>query len=474
MLTAVGPTMFAEEQDAEGCTSSLLSYSPNNNPTQYTRHPPKTTTDPTRFLVKERNYTQQYAGIYFTRLSMLRPRVLQNARERWSRAHASPAHVPKLLDVQMGQVCYVVGTVYVDMPLKPNVLEEVSAEHWVIMPPPRETYASEEDTVILEDDTGRVKLTGSVLKDSKLVTGIVIGVLGCENANGEFDVVDICYPAYKPQPLAEAASAGNGDQYIAVASGLSLGDRNFDMELGMMVDYLTGELGTPEDQSKSASITRFILAGNSIAKPKPAEDEKRPARQRYGADQAVYNSEPVQALDTLLAELSENIHVDILPGETDPSNFALPQQSIHQALFPKAARWSGFASVTNPWGCEVGGVGILATSGQTLDDIFKYTMDDDRLAMARRTVEWAHVAPTAPDTLWCHPYKDTDPFIMTQQPHVYIIGNQPAFETTLVKDAKTTNRTRVILVPSFAETKEIVVVNLRTLEVEVVGFGVDL
>lgn len=45
---------------------------------------------------------------------------------------------------------------------------------------------------------------------------------------------------------------------------------------------------------------------------------------------------------------------------------------------------------------------FLGTGGQTLDDIYKYLPTDDRLSMARRTLEWRHIAPTAPDTLCEH------------------------------------------------------------------------
>lgn len=45
---------------------------------------------------------------------------------------------------------------------------------------------------------------------------------------------------------------------------------------------------------------------------------------------------------------------------------------------------------------------LLGTAGQNIDDLFKYVEggdDKDRLAMACRTLDWGHVAPTAPDTL---------------------------------------------------------------------------
>ena len=75
---------------------------------------------------------------------------------------------------------------------------------------------------------------------------------------------------------------------------------------------------------------------------------------------------------------------------------------------------------------------FLGTGGQTIDDIFKYLPSNSRLAMARRTLEWRHIAPTAPDTLWIYPFPDADPFIIHHRPHVYVIGNQPEFETALV------------------------------------------
>ncbi len=36
--------------------------------------------------------------------------------------------VERVLDVRQGQLCWVVGTVYMDMPLKPNILEDISKD----------------------------------------------------------------------------------------------------------------------------------------------------------------------------------------------------------------------------------------------------------------------------------------------------------------------------------------------------------
>lgn len=47
-----------------------------------------------------------------------------------------------------------------------------SFQHWLIAPPAQEKYTSNEDTVVLEDESGRVALTGDIFKETMLVTGV--------------------------------------------------------------------------------------------------------------------------------------------------------------------------------------------------------------------------------------------------------------------------------------------------------------
>jgi DNA polymerase delta subunit 2 len=117
---------------------------------------------------------------------------------------------------------------------------------------------------------------------------------------------------------------------------------------------------------------------------------------------------------------------------------------------------------------------ILASSGQPLNDMSKYVpaVPTTRLNLAEATLKWRHMAPTAPDTLWCHPFFTIDPFIITETPDIYAIGCQPRFATRLVKDGK--RRSRVILVPSFAQTGILVLVGLKSLDVRIVRLTEDV
>jgi DNA polymerase delta subunit 2 len=82
-------------------------------------------------LPKERPYQQQFADIYFLRLTKIKPAVEEVASAAWEDTvlgGETATKVDRVLDVRQGQLCWVAGTVYMDMPLKPSVLEDVSKD----------------------------------------------------------------------------------------------------------------------------------------------------------------------------------------------------------------------------------------------------------------------------------------------------------------------------------------------------------
>lgn len=63
----------------------------------------------------------------------------------------------------------------------------------------------------MEDESGRIRLVGHRAKEAKLVTGVIVGVLGLETPNGDFEVIDICYPEMPPQPVLETPNEDTMD-----------------------------------------------------------------------------------------------------------------------------------------------------------------------------------------------------------------------------------------------------------------------
>ena len=83
------------------------------------------------FTVAHRTYKQQYASIYFLRLAVLKDYCVNACSEKWSGmtiAGQKAKHVERVLDVRQGELGWVVGTVYMDLPLKPNVLEDLARD----------------------------------------------------------------------------------------------------------------------------------------------------------------------------------------------------------------------------------------------------------------------------------------------------------------------------------------------------------
>ena len=56
---------------------------------------------------------------------------------------------------------------------------------------------------MLEDESGRIRLVGERLKAARLVTGVIMGALGLETANGDFEIVDFCFAGMAPHASAE-------------------------------------------------------------------------------------------------------------------------------------------------------------------------------------------------------------------------------------------------------------------------------
>ncbi|KAI9480273.1 MAG: phosphatidylserine decarboxylase-domain-containing protein [Benjaminiella poitrasii] len=415
-------------------------------------------------LIKKHNYSQQYANMYFVRLLKLRQTLQNVASEKWDSLPEKPRYVKKILDVRPGELCYMFGTIYLEMPAKPNVMKNLEDEDSIVNAPNAALkYKSEGDMVSLEDESGRVEIKGACLSREFLVTGMVIGILGKEVSTDAFEVIDICLPGMPEQEPILATPSTDSTKYVALLSGLNLGAEEVDMPSQLLAEFLAGELGSQADEIASSQISRVIIAGNSVLNAAKQTPKTPVVKKKYGYDASAFNASPMLQLDELLEDICCSVDVDIMTGPQDPAPIHFPQQPMHPSMFKNAHKLSTFHTVTNPYWCQIDGITFLGTSGQNVDDIYKYLDSVDRLKMAEICMYWRHMAPTAPDTLWAHPFEDRDPFVLETCPHVYFIGNQPQFEDSLIQGPDG-QKTRVILVPSFSRTGIVVLVNLKTLE----------
>ena len=154
-----------------------------------------------------------------------------------------------------------------------------------------------------------------------------------------------------------------------------------------------------------------------------------------------------------------------------------------------------------------GGVKVLGSDGLNIADLRRFlttitsetSMKDgeedeatsDKVSASscidalNQTLNYGHIAPTGPDSLPTFPSSESDPFVLNTRPTVYFVGNCDEFETRLVDcngdkidesaDDSSKNDgkdvTRLVCVPSFALTGEVVMVKLKSLECEVLSFN---
>lgn len=118
---------------------------------------------------------------------------------------------------------------------------------------------------------------------------MIAAVLGLETPTGEFEVVDICTAGLAPNPsqdlkVMDVDSAP--DEWVGIISGLDIGSLSpADAQIQMLIEYLSGEGGGPDDQAAASNVSRLIIAGNSFAPflaagadPEETPEDKKPVR----------------------------------------------------------------------------------------------------------------------------------------------------------------------------------------------------
>uniref|UniRef100_A0A7C9ENC8 Uncharacterized protein n=1 Tax=Opuntia streptacantha TaxID=393608 RepID=A0A7C9ENC8_OPUST len=341
-------------------------------------------------------------------------------------------HIPvcTVLGLEEGKECIIVGTLYKHMKLKPCILDEYAKERSPTPLVKPHNFMHPDDHLVLEDESGRVKLEGPGLLPSAYVTG--------------------------------------DDKYVVFISGLNVGGSTTNpLQFQLLIDHITGHLGDEKEQRIAAEIVHVVIAGNSVEIPKGLFNG-----QNLGSKDQSRLFEPIKELDISLTQIAAGVSLDLMPGANDPANFSLPQQPLNRCLFPGSSVYNTFSSCTNPHCFELDNIRFLGTSGQNIEDLEKYSEAKDKLEFMERTLRWRHIAPTAPNTLGCYPFTDKDPFVLESCPHVYFVGNQDKYETRLI-DGPEGQVTRLICIPKFSETGVAVVLNLRNLECHVLSFGIQ-
>lgn len=390
-------------------------------------------------------YQRQYSHVYAQRLAALKPLLFKSVSP-------SIPRVARVLDLREDDdvARVIVGTIVKECL---NEKEAPLEENKTCRP---------SDVLYLEDESGRVTLETNQVHDYP--TGVVLAVEGVVKEGGILHVSKFYTPFLASPPTVDgelkSGSIHNNETeeklapHVLLVSGLNCAAPGVcSLTRDMLLQYLQGTFSL--DASK---VCRVVICGNSISPTNTIEG--------------------VKELDGWIAQVcATGIPITLLPGQDDPSTANWPQRPLHSSLFKYGGSFldkSLLERTPNPMACGLGNKYMVGTDGRNVADLFKQISEKTELEALKFTLTCGHVCPTGPSSVPTVPLGEVDPMVMEETPHVYFAGNCHEFATDLVVGESGESKTRIVCVPKFAETGKAVLVNLETLDCELLCFEDEL
>lgn len=400
-----------------------------------------------RFVTDEVRFTTQYSHLYLTRLTEMRPLILESCSKE------SDIVMDQIVDLKpLEKEKILIGTVIKKLHVKPSVIEEFACEfEGRVFIDEYDNFVSDRDTLFLEDETSRVELinlTPNII--SQMITGQVIGVKGILKPTGEFSVTlptSQTDPFFYPSPLSLLPQSPD-NQMTGVGVSSSFNNSKIilisDIMIGAHDFYLTNihlllktiKLITSTMNDMTFKMSRILICGVSVV-----SGDTLDLRYKFSQDKQKRISSNLHLFDEILSSILEiGLNVDLMPSMNEIDclqTSTLPQQSISLTLFNLAKKYKNLRLVTQPYEFSISsdqGLSrrILATDSLIVKDIERYVKFEDINEenmfqksleveiMKRQLFKWRHLAPNVPDSLTSYPIAQQDPFIVDAIPDIYL------------------------------------------------------
>lgn len=391
--------------------------------------------------------------MYYTRLALMQKNLLHAAIKKWN-LELTSTHT-RVIDVKSGTQCVCIGVLFKEMTKKPNFLHDYLQEiNNVGVDEDEEgdrrslnAFVDVSDRLALEDESGRMTLEGCI-DPAQVVTGVIVAVYGTSERGSNFVVRDVCVAGMPPQNI-DPVISHRDPVYVALVAGLNIGGDNNEAVIEAL-HRLAGVLVA------NHHIARLVIAGNSLCSTGDIRSKNRIHLSAFAPTNVAIGNLTTK-LDEHLSALCEHCPVDVMPGDTDPTNCFMPQQPMHRCLLPRSVA----SLVPNPYQVRLNDVLLLGSSGQPVNDVLNYSQFCTPIEVLERMLEWRNIAPTAPDTLSTYPFVESDPFTLKHCPHILFSGNHDQFETRLVRGDQG-QRCRLICLPTFSVTPSVVLVDIHS------------
>ena len=184
--------------------------------------------------------------------------------------------------------------------------------------PAHTKYTADTDSLVLEDETMRVKMEDTLgkMKPGDLVNGVVAGVWGREAKGGRFAVKEVFFSGLEKDEEAKNEDLSKiGAKSLCLMSGLQLGGEGGESlsAAQLAIDWLVGSAAGPEEQSAVAEVGRLVIAGDSLSDLTREKGEQNKALY-LTVGSAAGSIAAVRQLDDLLVQAALTVAVDLMPG----------------------------------------------------------------------------------------------------------------------------------------------------------------
>ncbi|KAM7538783.1 hypothetical protein Aperf_G00000054554 [Anoplocephala perfoliata] len=448
-------------------------------------------------------FQTQFAAIYLARLALSKPRLQKLAQKRWPNLP-----LRTLADVVPDEECVIIGTIFRASSQKPSIIKQLAQLEELggsLETDPQHHHshnltrlANCEDEIFLEDEVQRISLAISSDLSNQLTTGVVTCIRGLESSSssGTFTVSETAFLEPRPlRPISATVFSVNSPpkldigHWIGFVSGLGFtGSADGVREGHPLALCLLG------DWLRQTKLCRLFVLGDCIRSSDPGGLETLGIIQQARFLTRKADADSVLAMSALDAWLSalpigDGFSVQLLPGASDCVSQLLPQQPFHSLLFPRTVARFGkgeeaLISSTNPCFTEVYSRSILATSGQNVSDVYRYTSGGDVLDCMESILHWGHLAPTCPDTLFAYPQTESDSLLFRIDPNtgtsldypdIFAAGNQTevGFRRASLNSSTDEEGALLISVPRFDVSFTLVLVELESLRCLPVKFDLS-
>lgn len=229
-----------------------------------------------QFLLGQKDYSKQYSHLYTLRSQQMRPGLAELVKKKWGEIRLAD----RIIDTEaggQGEEIALIGVLYKEMSQRASVLDEFKESGGIsttgIVDRSKDNFCSPNDTLVLEDESGRISVGGCLSERAQeFVTGVMVALRGTVDAEqGIFITQEVlCYgqSGTHPEarvPLSEGPVSPSAEgTYILLTSGLSIGGGNAKAAVltQLLMDFLCGRLGGATEHVLASRVARLVICGN--------------------------------------------------------------------------------------------------------------------------------------------------------------------------------------------------------------------